>query len=46
MAGIQSRGEFLGDIEMPGGLRIYQIGADFVLGSWQDSLAVEYIRRH
>ncbi|MGH7470187.1 MAG: hypothetical protein ACRENP_19750 [Longimicrobiales bacterium] len=41
-----SAGRFLGDVEMPGGFRLYQIGADFVLGRWQDDLDVEYIRVH
>jgi len=35
-----------GTVELPSGLRVEQIGEDFVLGTWRDDLRVEYVRRH
>jgi len=39
-------GEFLGHVEMPPGLRMHQVGADFVLGLSADALGVEQVRLH
>jgi hypothetical protein len=36
-------GRFLGEVEMPAGFGVHQIGDDFVLGRWTDELEVEYI---
>ena len=40
------QGRFLGDVTMPAGFRLLQIGSDFVLGRWRDEVDVEYIRMH
>jgi hypothetical protein len=37
-------GALLGVVEMPAGFTAYQIGTDFVLGSWRDESDVEHIR--
>jgi hypothetical protein len=37
-------GVLLGDVEMPAGFTAYQIGSDFVLGSWRDESDIEHIR--
>ncbi len=37
-------GQMLGVVEAPDRFRIYEIGADFVLGRWTDELDVEHIR--
>jgi hypothetical protein len=39
-------GIYLGDVEMPDRFRVYQIGADFVLGQWRDEDDVEHVRRY
>lgn len=39
-------GRWLGDVEMPEGLRPTYIGADVVVGVWTDELDVEYVRVH
>jgi hypothetical protein len=39
-------GELLGAVRVPLGLRIYEIGNDYVLGRWRDELDVEHIRLH
>jgi hypothetical protein len=39
-------GEFLGKVVAPPGLRLYDVGADYVLGRWQDEAQVEFIRLH
>ena len=39
-------GIYLGDVEMPDRFRVYQIGADFVLGQWRDADDVEHVRRY
>lgn len=39
-------GEWLGDVTMPKGLGIYQIGVGYVLGIWRDELGVDYVRMH
>jgi hypothetical protein len=37
-------GVYLGDVEMPERFRVFQIGADFVLGQWRDEDDVEHVR--
>lgn len=37
-------GYWLGDLQVPASLHIYQIGSDFILGRWQDEFEVHYIR--
>jgi hypothetical protein len=37
-------GQLLGTVEIPGGLRLYHIGDDFVLGKWRDEMDVEHVR--
>lgn len=37
------RGRFLGDVRVPAGLRIHQIGPDYVLGVTTDAFDVEYV---
>jgi hypothetical protein len=39
-------GVWLGTVEVPPGLRIYEIGTDYLLGRWDDELGVEHIRVH
>lgn len=39
-------GRWLGAVETPPGLRILQIGPDFLLGTWKDDLDVQYVRLH
>jgi hypothetical protein len=39
-------GRWLGTVHTPPGLRIYEIGADYVLGVWRDELNVEYVRTY
>lgn len=39
-------GTWLGAVELPIGLRPFEIGPDYVLGRWRDSLGVEYLRMH
>jgi sugar lactone lactonase YvrE len=39
-------GRALGRVETPPGLRVLEIGRDYVLGVWQDELDVEYVRMH
>lgn len=41
-----TEGEWLGDVAMPVGLEVYEIGRDYVLGGWRDELGVNYVRRH
>lgn len=36
-------GRLLGQVELPEGLTLYQVGDDYVLGRWRDDLDVEYI---
>ncbi len=40
------RGIWLGDVTLPIGLTVYEIGSDYVLGSWQDEIEVEHVRIH
>jgi hypothetical protein len=37
-------GRMLGQVELPSGLDVKQIGDDFVLGVWQDEYEVEHVR--
>jgi hypothetical protein len=37
-------GRMVGSVVLPDGLRVEQIGADFLLGRWTDDLGVEYLR--
>ncbi len=39
-------GELLGEVDMPPGLRVLDIGPDYVLGLHRDELDVEYVRKH
>ncbi len=39
-----AEGRMLGDVTTPPGLRVTQIGQDFVLGTWRDDLDVEHVR--
>jgi hypothetical protein len=37
-------GKSLGRVEMPAALDVYEIGADYVLGRWQDEIGEEFVR--
>jgi hypothetical protein len=37
-------GQMLGEVATPAGLRVTQIGEDFVLGVWEDELEVQHVR--
>jgi hypothetical protein len=37
-------GSWLGDLETPTGLRITEIGADYLLGVWRNEMDVEFVR--
>jgi hypothetical protein len=39
-----STGQMLGSVPMPERFRPFEIGADYVLGSWRDELDVQYVR--
>lgn len=39
-------GRWSGQVGTPAGLRVLQIGADYVLGVWEDDLDVQYVRVH
>ncbi|UCD25203.1 MAG: hypothetical protein JSW51_04575 [Gemmatimonadota bacterium] len=41
-----AEGELLGQVGIPPGLLVYEIGEDYVLGRWRDELDVEHIRLH
>lgn len=43
---IDPDGGYLGNVAMPARFIPYQIGADFVLGKWQDDFDVEHVRMH
>jgi hypothetical protein len=43
---IDARGRWLGPVEFPPGLRVFDIGPDWVLGVWLDASDVEYVRLH
>jgi len=37
-------GRWLGDVELPNGLRVYEIGEDHIAGVQRDDMGVEYVR--
>lgn len=39
-----SAGQFLGDVNLPRGLKILDIARDLIVGVWTDDFEVEYIR--
>lgn len=39
-------GTLLGDVELPRGLEVLDIGPDYVLGTWVDEYEVEHVRLH
>ena len=39
-------GRYLGMVTGPNGLRIFEIGDDYVLGRWSDDLDVHHVRVH
>lgn len=39
-------GRYLGTVNMPRRFKVFQVGPDFVLGRWQDSLDVQYVRKY
>lgn len=41
-----AEGRLLGTVTVPAGLRVTQIGADFVVGVWTDELDVPHVRVH
>ena len=43
---LDPEGRLLGTVLTPIGLRVFEIGDDYVLGVWIDSLGVEHVRRH
>jgi hypothetical protein len=38
--------ELLGEVSVPSGLQVFEVGADYVLGLWRDTSGVEYVRLH
>lgn len=43
---IGADGAWLGSVELPSGLRPYEIGEDYVIGLWRDELDVSYVHVH
>ena len=41
---LDPEGVALGTVELPEGIDVYEIGADYVLGRWADELGVEHVR--
>jgi hypothetical protein len=41
-----AQGAMLGDVETPEGVRVMEIGSDYILGRWRDELDVEHVRRY
>lgn len=39
-------GRMLGTLAVPSGLRVFEVGADYILGVWRDDLDVEHVRLH
>jgi hypothetical protein len=37
-------GRWLGDLDLPRGLRVDEIGADYIAGVERDTLGVEYVK--
>lgn len=40
----QPDGRFLGEVAMPMGFDVHEIGEDWVLGVWRDEMEIEYVR--
>lgn len=40
------QGRYLGELTLPPGLHLHEVGADYVLGTWHDDLGVTYVRLH
>ena len=38
-------GEWMGTMETPANFTVFEIGRDYVLGSWSDELDVEHVQR-
>jgi hypothetical protein len=43
---IDSTGRWLGEVALPAGLEVWEIGADYVLGVFDDELGVEHVRKY
>jgi hypothetical protein len=43
---LDSEGRWLGDVDLPAGLEVFEIGSDYVLGVLRDELGVEFVRNH
>lgn len=43
---LSADGVFLGTVRTPAQYEVFQIGSDFILGSWTDELGVEHIRMY
>lgn len=43
---VDPEGRWLGTVQTPEGLRVEEIGADYVLGAWVDEWEVEHLRMH
>jgi hypothetical protein len=41
-----AEGRLLGTVTTPAGLRVTQIGADFIVGTWSDEMDVAHVRVH
>ncbi|WP_420127741.1 6-bladed beta-propeller [Longimicrobium sp.] len=41
-----AEGRLLGTVTTPAGLRVTQIGADFIVGTWSDEMDVPHVRVH
>lgn len=39
-------GRWLGDVQLPGGLEVYEIGHDHLLARWQDEFDVDHVRMY
>jgi hypothetical protein len=37
-------GRYLGDLTVPAGFNVFEIGPDVIIGRWTDDLDVEYVR--
>ena len=38
--------ELLGQVRVPSGLHVFEVGTDYLLGQWRDQAGVEYVRLH
>jgi len=43
---LDPEGRLLGDVTLPQGLQVTDIGTDYVVGIWRDELDVEHVRLH